>query len=410
MSANEECLVVFVELNGEIDKGQAELVLRGLREAKEKNAKAFILQIDTFGGLVSAATTMRDAIMESDIPTICYIKNRAWSAGALIAIAHDQIVMAPSGSIGAAEPIPTTEKTIAAVKAEFRSTAEKAGRDPKVAEAMVDKSVGFKEYAAKGHILALSSSQAIEVGYADFVANDRTELLEKLGFANCKVDVVTQSWRESAIGILEEPAVKSALLSVIILAIIAEIKTAGTGIGAAIAIVAASLLYGSSFIFGLSGWLEPLLFFAGLIFIAIEIFMPGFGVFGIAGIISIMTSFFLILGGFDDLSVSLMWLAVSVGCATILCIFILRRLPSSKLWNRFVLQNTSSKQEGFSSGPDYERLLNKEGVVVTQLRPGGIAEFDGVRFDVLTYGEFVEPGTEVIVVKVEGNKLFVKVL
>lgn len=410
VNANEKGLVVVVELSGEIDQGQAELVLRGLREAKEKNAKAFILQIDTFGGLVAAATKMRDAINDSDIPTICYIKNRAWSAGALIAIAHDKIAITPSGSIGAAEPIPTTEKTIAAVKAEFRATAERAGRDPRVAEAMVDKTLGFGEYAAKGQILALTGSQAVEVGYADFVANDRTELLEKLGFADYKVEVITQNWKESSIGILEQPAVKSALLSIIILAIIAEIKTAGTGIGAAIAIVAAALLYGSSFIFGLSGWLEPLLFFMGMIFIAIEIFIPGFGIFGIAGICSIITSFFLILGGFDDLGKSLMWLAVSIACASVLCIFILKRLPSSRLWNRFVLQNTASKQEGFSTGNDYEKFLGQKGTVVTQLRPGGTAEFDGKRFDVLTYGEFVESGTKVVVVKVEGNKLFVKVL
>ncbi len=399
--------VVLVELSGEIDEGQAALVLRGLSEAEKLNAKAFILQMDTFGGLVASATTMRDKIIDSNIPTICYIKNRAWSAGALIAMAHGKIAMAPGGSIGAAEPIPTTEKTIAAVKAEFAATATRSGRNPKVAEAMVDKTLGYKEYAKPGQILALTDYQAEKEGYADFIAKDRPELLAKLGYSDAKVVVLGESWQEKLVGFLAKPAIKSVLLAVIIFAIIFEIKTAGTGIGAGIAIIAAAMFFGSSFLFGLSGWLEPLLFFAGIAFLIAEIFIPGFGIFGIAGICAIMASFFLVLGGNAN---AVMWLALSILIALVCFLLIMKRLPTSALWSKFVLKNSSTKEEGFSSNPDYDKYLDKEGVVITQLRPGGTAAIDGQKFDVLTYGEFVQPGAKVIVVKVEGSKLFVRPL
>ncbi len=399
--------VVLVELSGEIDQGQAALVLRGLSEAERINAKAFILQMDTFGGLVESATIIRDKITESKIPTICYIKNRAWSAGALIALAHEKIAIAPGGSIGAAEPIPTTEKTIAAVKAEFAATAKRTGRNPRVAEAMVDKTLGFKDYAKPGQILALTDYQALEVGIADFIASDREQLLEKLGLQGHEIEVVSRNWKETFTGVLASPAVKSVLLSIIILAILAEIKTAGMGVGAGIAIIAAALFFGSSFLVGLSGWLEPLLFFAGIVFIVVEFFIPGFGIFGIMGILSIVASFFLVLGGDTN---AIIWLAVSVFLALVLFLLLLRRMPQSKFWSRFILKNSATKKAGFSSGPDYEKYLGREGVTITQLRPSGTADFAGEKLDVLTYGEFVEAGSKVVVDKAEGSKLFVKLL
>ena len=140
--ANEQP-IISIAIKGEINGGQAALVHRAMADANSKGAKAVLIEIDTFGGLVDAAVSIRDMIVNSPVTTICYVKNRAWSAGALIALSHKHIAIAPGGSIGAAEPIPTTEKTVAALKAEFAATANRTGRNPKVAEAMVDKSLGF---------------------------------------------------------------------------------------------------------------------------------------------------------------------------------------------------------------------------------------------------------------------------
>ncbi|HAK74676.1 MAG TPA: hypothetical protein DCP36_16020, partial [Sporomusaceae bacterium] len=188
--------VVAVTIKGEIDGGQSALLHRAFQEAQKNNAQAMLIELDTFGGLVDAAVQMRDLIIDSPIPTICYIKNRAWSAGALIALAHQSIAIAPGGSIGAAEPIPTTEKTVAALKAEFAATANKTGRNPRVAEAMVDKSLGLPGYAEPGQILALTDYQAKEVGFADFVAVDRAAVLTQYGFAGATVIEYQPQWTD----------------------------------------------------------------------------------------------------------------------------------------------------------------------------------------------------------------------
>jgi membrane-bound serine protease (ClpP class) len=148
-----------------------------------------------------------------------------------------------------------------------------------------------------------------------------------------------------------------------------------------------------------------LLFLLGLALLGIEVFLPGFGIFGIGGIVSLLASFFLVLGG---TATAVIWLAVSIIAAALFFVLLLRHLPSSRLWSSLILKNTSSRQAGFSAGPDYEERLGQEGVAMTPLRPGGVVEIGGEKFDVLTQGEFVQPGQLVAIVKVEGNKIFVR--
>ncbi len=405
MAAAAEQPVVVVTVKGEIDAGQAALIHRALLEAENQNAQALLMEIDTFGGLVDAAVSIRDRISDSPLKTICFVKNRAWSAGALIAIAHRHIAIAPGGSIGAAEPIPATEKTIAALKAEFSATAGKTGRNPKIAEAMVDKTLGFPGYAAPGQILALTDNQAKAAGYADVVAADRTAVLEHFGLSNAPVITYQQEWPEKLTGILSSPTVKSLLLSVIFLAVMTEIKTAGMGVAAFIGLVAAALFFGSQWLSGIAGWLEILLFLGGILLIVVELYTPGVGVFGIAGIVSIFASIFFTLGG--GLA-ALNMLAISLVIAVIAFLFILRWLPSSKLWARLVLKDSTHTQQGYVSSQDYSSFLNKTGVVTSLLRPSGVIEIEGMWLDVVSEGQFIEPGVRVKVVSVTGSRIVVR--
>ncbi len=397
--------VIVIEIKGEIDGGQAALVHRAVAEVTKRQAKALIIEIDTFGGLVDSAVKIRDMISDVPVQTICYIKNRAWSAGALIAISHKNIAIAPGGSIGAAEPIPATEKTIAALKAEFSATANKTGRNPRVAEAMVDKSLGFSGYAQPGQILALTDKQAVDVGYADLIAASREAMLAHYGLEGAPVIEYKPGWPEKLVGFLSNPTVKSLLLSIIFLAVMAEIKTAGLGVAALIGLTAAILFFGSQWLTGLAGWLEILLFIGGVILIVIEILTPGRGFFGFAGLLSIFASFFFTLGG--DL-VALNIMAVSLILAIIIFLFLLKRLPSSKLWSKLVLENSQTTQAGYTSSSDYSILLGKVGTVVTLLRPAGVIEIDGKHVDVVSEGQYLQPGTMVKVVSVSGSRIVVQ--
>ena len=400
-----EAPVIIVQVKGEIDSGQAALVHRALADAKLQGARAILMEIDTFGGLVDAAVQIRDRIGEADVPTICYIKNRAWSAGALIALAHKQIVMAPGGSIGAAEPIPTTEKTVAALKAEFAATANKTGRNPAVAEAMVDKSLGFPGYAEPGKILALTDYQAIKVGYAEAVLADRQQVLARYGLDGAPVQEYNMGWTERLVGWLSNSTVKSMLLSVLFLAIMAEIKMAGVGVAAATGLVAALLFFGSQWLIGVAGMLELLLFLGGLALIALEFFTPGMTIFGLGGVFCILVSIFLTLGGnFGALTT----LAVSLAVSLLLFLLLVRHLPSSRLWNRLVLKDAEKTEAGYTSVEDFSNLTGRRGTALTLLRPAGSVDIDGRYLDVVADGQFIEAGATVEVVAVSGRRIVVR--
>ncbi|GMB00820.1 hypothetical protein PIPA1_36190 [Pelosinus sp. IPA-1] len=397
--------VVFIQIKGEIDNSQVALVHRAMAEAESLDAKAIMIEIDTFGGLVDSAVKIRDMISQTPIETICYIKNRAWSAGALIAISHKHIAIAPGGSIGAAEPIPTTEKTVAALKAEFAATANKSGRNVKVAEAMVDKTVGFPGYAEPGQILALTDYQAKEVGYADFIAADREEVLSYYGLAENERREYQIGWSERFAGWLSDPTVKSLLLSVIFLAVFTEIKTAGLGVAAFTGLVAALLFFGSQWLTGLAGWLELILFISGALLILIELFVPGFGFWGISGASCILVSLFLTLGGNGS---ALATLSMSLIVAIIIFLVVLKYLPTSKLWTKLTLADAETKEHGFSSSADYTSYIGKEGVVITLLRPAGMVDIEGVHLDVISEGQYIEPGVRVKVVSCNGSRILVR--
>ncbi len=399
--------VIVINIKGEIDGGQAALVHKAMAEANNKKARAVLVEIDTFGGLVDAATVIRDQIIEAPVDTICYVKNRAWSAGALIAIAHKKIAIAPGGSIGAAEPIPATEKTIAALKAEFAATANKSGRDPKVAEAMVDKTLGLPGYAQPGQILALTDYQAVKVGYADLVAAERADVLAHFGLAGAPVVEYHQGWAEKVAGWLSNPYVKSALLSLIFLAILTEIKTAGVGVAALIGLGAVLLFFASQWLTGLAGWIEIALFVAGAVLIVIEIFTPGMGLFGLGGIICILASFFLTLGG-NLTALNLM--AVSMVIAIGIFLLIVKKLPTSRLWSRLILSDAETTNAGFVSSDDYQHYVGRTGVVLKILRPAGVIDIDGAHLDVVSEGQFVTVGNKVKVVSVSGNRIVVRPL
>ncbi|MDT8901955.1 NfeD family protein [Anaeroselena agilis] len=397
--------VIVINIKGEIDGGQAALVHKAMNEAKTRNARAVLVEIDTFGGLVDAATVIRDKISEAPVETICHIKNRAWSAGALIAIAHKKIAIAPGGSIGAAEPIPATEKTIAALKAEFAATANKLGRDPRVAEAMVDKTLGLPGYAEPGKILALTDYQAVKVGYADLVAADRADVLAHFGLAGAPVVEYHQGWAEKLASWLSNPVVKSALLSLIFLAILTEIKTAGLGLGALVGLGAVLLFFASQWLSGLADWVTIALFIAGAVMIVIEIYTPGMGIFGLGGILCILASFFLTLGG-DLAALNLM--AISLVIAIGVFLLIVKRLPSSRLWARLVLKDSETTTAGFVSSDDYQVYLGRTGVALTLLRPAGVVDIAGTHLDVVSEGQYILAGTKVKVVSVSGNRIVVR--
>lgn len=397
--------VYLIHVSGMINEGVYTLIRRGISRAVENDAKYIIVEIDTFGGLVESAVKIRDALLDSQITTVAYVKNRAWSAGALIAIACEKIAFTESGSMGAAEPRPLEEKVVSALRAEFSATAERRKRDPKIAEAMVDQSVEIKDLKPKGKLLTLTASQAQKYGYADFIANDYEELWNMLGMKSPRILEEHLNWSERLSQITADPTYSFLLLLIGIILLYAEFQVPGFGILGILGITFIVLTFIGNYLAGLAGIEAILLLIGGAILLLIELHTPGFGIPGIAGIISLFTSLYLVLGGGINAVRSITMASILVIGVIILFI---RYLPESFVWKRLALKESERREMGYTAVAVGEDLVGREGITVTLLRPVGIVEIDNKRYDCLTEGEYIPAGTKVIVTKVIGNSIFVR--
>ncbi|MCX8056715.1 MAG: ATP-dependent Clp protease proteolytic subunit [Ignavibacteria bacterium] len=415
--------VYLIDISGDIDLGLAPYVERVVKEAEEKNADAIILKVNTFGGRVDAATQIRDAIIKSKILTIAFIDKRAISAGALISISAKKIVMSPGSTIGAStvvdqEGTKASEKYQSYMRSEMRSTAERNGRRPDIAEAMVDERIVIKDFPElddSTKLLTLTTEEATKVGYCDFVASNIDELLEHFNLKGAEIISTEVNWAENIVRFLSNPIVSSLLIMLGILGLLTEIKTPGWGVAGTIGLISLALFFGTSYILQLANIWEILIFIIGLALLLIEIFyVPGFGLIGILGIILMIGSiFFGLIGDFpviseNEISNALIQLAAALVASIIFLFIIWKFLPSVPIWGRLILSTSENQTEGFISNPDFSHLLGKRGKALTQLRPAGIALIDNKRYDVMTEGEFISKDEEIEVIEVVGSKIIVK--
>jgi len=405
--ANETGEIYLVSIKGTIDLGLSSYVQRVLEEAILNKAKAVILEIDTFGGRVDAAVQIRDKIINLDIPSVAYIKNRAWSAGALIALSAKYILMDKSASIGAAEPRPADEKNISALKAEFSSTALSRGRSEKIAAAMVDKDIEIENVIEKDKILTLNTEQAVKLNFADGIVLNIDEILNFLNLKDVKIKYIQPNWAENVSRFVTNPTVSSLLLSIGFLGLIIEFWTLGWGIAGTIGIISLSLFFGGHIIVGLAGWEVIILFLVGLSLLLAEIFIiPGFGLAGIGGIIAILSSIFLTFGNVIRATYSIL---IALGISIVGVLLLIRYIPSTRTWRKFILFTQQKRELGYTVGTkDLKRLTGKEGIAITPLRPSGIAEVNDKKLNVITRGEYVSSNTKIKIISVEGNKIIVE--
>lgn len=444
--------VYIVPVKGVIDLGLARFVERGIKEAEEGEGKAIIFDIKTFGGRVDAAVEIKDAIMATSLTTIGYINPRAISAGALIALSTNHIVVQPGGSIGAATPVmmtptgqtmPASEKEKSFVRAVFKSTAQEAGHSPLLAEAMVDEDLELvlaeengtkivltpkeaeeknlkviKNITQKGKLLTLTSEESMDVGLAEAKVENIPEILSIYQLENAEVKEVKANWAENLVRGLTHPLVASMLLTFGFMGLLLELYTPNWGIAGTIGILCLALFFGGKYLYGLANVGEILLFAIGLILLALEIFViPGFGLAGVLGIICIVVAVYLAfvkhplpryswdIARAKDAVYSI---GISLFLLFIAFLVSLRYMPKMIPLKRLILGYEEKASEGFTA-PDEKllSLIDKRGRSLTHLRPSGKAEIDGKIVDVLTEGKYIPKNREIRVVKVEGARIVV---
>ncbi len=399
-------LVYHIPVKTDIDPSSASFVKKGIEEAETDGADLIIIEISSFGGLVDSAIAIKDNIISTNIPIITYVSERAWSAGALIALAGDELVMKEGSSIGAAETRPKEEKYISALRKEFSATAELRGRNPKLAEAMVDEDIEIEGIIAKNKLLTLTASEAITNNMSNSTVINLDDLIATYNLENSGIIKLKRSMKEIFADLVTTPMFSTILLTIGFVALISEAIIPGWGVGGTVGLLSLGTFFSGHIINGYAHWGLIVLFIVGIILLALELFVvPGFGITGIGGIIAIFASLYFF---FPNPSIAFGVLATVLVFSIVTLIILIKFFGVSKMWKNISLGESQSNESGYTSHSNQKDLLNKMGTALTHLRPAGTAEIEGQRIDVITAGDYIDKGQKVKIIKVEGSRVVVK--
>ncbi len=417
-----DTLKVFyrIRLDREIDKAAQRQMVEGLKKAADCEADYILLDLDTYGGAVDAADSIRSAILRCETPVLAYVNMQAASAGALISIACDSIYMKTGSSIGAATVVDQTgnvmpDKYQSFMRGMMRSTAQATGRDPMIAESMVD----------TANVLSLTPQEAMKVGYCEGIYESELEVAQAV--AGCNEFVIKNmeddlTWVDRLIDLLLTPLLQSIFMMMIIGGIFVEIRTPGIGLPLVTAIVGALLYFAPGYVGNLVEHWEIVLFVVGLILIGMEIFViPGFGVCGISGIVCVVIALaFSMVDNIElyrwDGSLNLRPLIKPVGivvfsatAAIFGSVWLVRKLYATRSFDNIALRQEMKAEEGFVgvvSG--MESLIGEEVTVFTDMRPSGkVQTSDGKIYEAtLKFGGFASKGDRLRVLSAEQGRLY----
>ena len=414
-----ESTVYRVPVTGEIELGLAPYIQRAVKEATEVGAAALILDIDTPGGRVDAAEIISDALTDSEVPVYSLVNRRAYSAGALIALSTSRIYMRPASVIGAATPVDGTgtkapEKIVSAMRSQMRALAESNGLEPEVAAAMVDEDIEIDGVVESGKLLTLTTEEAVEIGYAEAI-EDLDALLVELGHEGATVVTLELNWAERLVRFFSSSLVSPFLLSLGFLGLLIEIRTPTFGLAGTMGLISLGLFFGSNMIVGLAGLEDVLIVGAGLVLLGIEAFVvPGFGIFGVAGVVAILTGLYMSLLGNIPTMPDFTRAAWVLTSSTLLLIgsawALIRTLPSSSRLaeSGIFLPAKTTSAIGYESAEVRSDLVGKYGTAITDLRPAGTALIGDERIDVVSESEWISAGTPVKVLSAEGYRHIVR--
>jgi len=414
--------VFVVNIDGMIDNGLAKYIDRSLKAAEKADARGVILHVDTFGGLVDAADEIRKSILNTPLSTVAYIDKNAASAGALISLACDSIYMAPGASIGAATVVQggsgekASEKMQSYMRGLMRSTAEANGRNPQLAEAMVDESIAIDGVIGEGKLLTLSSSEAQRYGISNATLESLQTVKQRMGWAQATEVDMDQRWEESFLRLLANPVVSSILMLLMMAGLYFELQSPGVGFPGIMAGAAALLFFAPLYIMGLAQSWEIVLFLVGVILIIIEIFfIPGFGVPGILGVTLVIFSLGAALIGnvglefpaIETISRAIWTLAITLIIGVMMIFSLARYLPNTRRFSQLVLSDSSDRSQGYISATPQADLVGLEGETLTPLRPSGTVKINDKRIDVVSEGDFIDQGEPVVVLSAVGSRVVV---
>ena len=453
-----------IEFKGQINRKLKFYFDNRFAAAQKAGVDLLIIEIDSPGGLKIESLAMARRLRDCNWAyTVSLIENEAISGGALVSLGCDEILIDPNAKFGDIGEIAfdpgrgmfrmIEPKVESYLSRDARDLAESKGRSPDLAEALVDKDVlvyvrpdpnvengrlqfttaradaimkpdaPWKLVPESGpeRFLTLSGQRAMELGIAQGSQSTRAEVAREFGFDLSNLRVYRPTTTDTVVYVLNNPWVTGLLVVIGLVALYIEFSSPGLGVGGLLSGLAAVLFFWSRFLGGTSGWLEVILFVAGIVFLFAEVFViPGFGVSGVTGLVLLFSSVILASQDFvlprtaeqwDQSLTSMLVLTCSGVGFLIAAVFISKRLGSIPVLNRMILTppplNTDSQKLDEHGKPIPQPQpavsVGDWGRAESLLRPAGRARFAGRSLDVISDGAFVEAGTQVRVIQIKGN-------
>ncbi len=411
--------VVRVPVTGTVEMGLAPFVERVVEEAEAAGADAVVLDIETQGGRVDAALRITSAVGRARVPVYAFVNMYAYSAGAMIALSAERVLMREGAVMGAATPVDgsgtkASEKMVSAMRAQMRAMSEARGLDPAVAEAMVDEDIAIPGVVEAGKLLTVTTQEAVDLGYATAVT-DWNGVLAALELEESDVTEASVNWAERIVRFFTNPVIAPFLLSLGFLGLLVEIKTAGFGLAGTAGLISLALFFGAHLLIGLAGAEDVILVGLGVILVVVEILVvPGFGIFGISGIAALLAGLVMAqvgsMPGRGDFVQAGSVLLAAMAIVTMTSWSLLRSLPGSWRLRRsgVILGESTDRDEGYTSAEVRSELVGQVGVAITDLRPAGVGLFGDERVDVVSESEWIEEGTRIRVMSAEGYRHVVR--
>ncbi|MCD8386010.1 MAG: nodulation protein NfeD [Bacteroidales bacterium] len=421
----EEPLAYVLEFNDEVNAKMWMITKRALVEAQEKRADLVVIHLNTYGGAVDAADSIRTALLRLPIPTVAFIDPNAASAGSLISLACDSVYMSPGASLGASTVVtpdgsPAPDKYQSYMKSIMRSTAESHGkrwneetgawewrRDPAIAE----------HWVTPDSVLTFTPEEAIAHGYAEGMATSVDEVIAAHLEQPYRVEYFNSTATDHILGFLANAGVRAVLIMLILGGIYMEMQSPGLSFAGAVAFVAAVLYFLPMAVNGTMAPWVIVLFLIGLVLLALEMFViPGFGICGVCGIIAILASIVGAMfygpameGGYAvDIVDAVTITSVGVVLAVGLTWFLTSKYGPKCIRRVSELQTELRVSDGYSSvDTSLKHYVGSEAETVTDLRPSGKIEIGGKIFDAVSIMGFIDARRAVKVVKFENAQLYV---
>lgn len=393
--------VLVVPIQGEINSAKTNFVGSSIKNLTNEDTVVF--KIDTYGGSIASAEEIKNSIIRSKAKTISVVDNKAESAGVLLTIASEEVYMVEGSTIGSAETIPNTEKTLSYWRSILSDTAARRGRNMDVIVAMADSDVVIENIVEKGKLLNLNAEKSKDLGISDYTYKDFDEFLTENNIVD--YELAKMNFGMKFLDFISSQVISSLLLIIGMSALVVELFMPGFGVGGVLSIIAFGLFFAGNIFAGSASWYAMAIFVLGLVLIFIEIMMPGFGVAGISGIISLVLGVIFAMG---SLEVAIKSLSLAIIVTFGIGMFMVKKGMKTNLFNNLKLDNSLSSEEGFLSVDTAKLNVGDVCLTKTVMKPTGFIEYMDVKYEAISVDGYIDKNVEVEVSKVEKSKVYVR--